>query len=268
MALIPRVDIMATVGKYVATFRRIRCLTVKTSPRRTNEVMETIRTLSNHTASDFALRQNRVLRNTYALLALSMAPTVAGALLGMQLNFSFLAGSPFIAFILFLAVAWGFMWGIERNKNTSMGVVLLLGFTFFMGLMLSRILQVALGFSNGGNLIAMAAGGTGAIFVTLAGVASTTKRDFSNIGKFLFGGVILLLVASVANIFFQIPAMSLAISAIAVVIFSAYILYDINRIVQGGEDNYITATLAIYLDVYNIFVNLLNLLMAFSGERD
>jgi hypothetical protein len=126
-----------------------------------------------------------------------------------------------------------------------------------MGLMLSRILQVALGFANGGTLIAMAAGGTGAIFVALAAVASTTKRDFSNLGKFLFSGVILLLVAIVANIFFQIPALSLAISAIAVVIFSAYILYDINRIVHGGETNYITATLAVYLDIYNVFVSLL-----------
>jgi len=166
-----------------------------------------------------------------------------------------------------MGIAFAFMWGIERNKNSSLGVALLLGFTFFMGLMLSRILQVALGFANGGMLIAMAAGGTGAIFFSLAAIASTTKRDFSNIGKFLFAGVILLLVAMVANIFFQIPALALAISAIAVVIFSAYILYDINRIVHGGETNYISATLAVYLDIYNVFVNLLQLLMAFSGDR-
>jgi modulator of FtsH protease len=215
-----------------------------------------------------AVAQNRVLRNTYALLAVSMVPTVMGALVGIQLNFSFLAGSPFMAFMLFLGVAWGFMYGIERTKNSGMGVALLLGFTFFMGLMLSRILQVALGFANGGTLIAMAAGGTGAIFFALAGVASTSKRDFSNLGKFLFAGVILLLVASVANIFFQIPALALAVSAIAVVIFSAYILYDINRIVHGGEDNYITATLSVYLSIYNVFVSLLQLLMAFTGDRD
>lgn len=230
--------------------------------------MENIRSYPQTTTLDRTQGQHRVLRNTYALLALSMAPTIAGALLGVQLKFSFLAGNPFIAFMLFLGVAFGFMWGIERTKNSGMGVALLLGFTFFMGLMLSRILQAALGFSNGGTLIAMAAGGTGAIFVSLASVAATTKRDFSNLGKFLFSGLILLLVAIVANIFFQIPALALAISTVAVVLFSAYILYDINRIVQGGETNYITATLAVYLDIYNVFVSLLNLLMAFSGDRD
>jgi len=215
-----------------------------------------------------AVQQNRVLRNTYMLLALSMVPTVLGALAGIQLRFSFFAGSPMVSFLLFLGVAFGFMWGIEKTKNSGMGVVLLLGFTFFMGLMLSRVLQVALGFSNGGSLIAMAAGGTGAIFFTLAGVASVTKKDFSGIGKFLFIGVVVLLLASVANIFFQIPALALTVSAVAVMLFSAYILYDISRIVNGGETNYISATLAVYLDIYNVFISLLNLLMAFSGERD
>jgi len=217
---------------------------------------------------DSAPATNRVLRNTYALLGLSMVPTVIGALVGIQMKFSFLAGSPLLSFLLFLGIAFGFMWGIEKTKNSGMGVVLLLAFTFFMGLMLSRILQVALGFANGGTLIAMAAGGTGAIFFTLAGVAATTKRDLSGLGKFLFAGMILVLVAALANIFFQIPALSLAIAALVVVIFSAYILYDINRIVQGGETNYISATLAVYLDVYNVFVGLLQLLMAFTGERD
>lgn len=230
--------------------------------------MENIQNFPRTATQDIPLQQQRVLRNTYALLALSMVPTVLGALAGIQLKFSLFAGSPLISFLIFLGVAWAFMWGIERNKNSGLGVALLLGFTFFMGLMLSRILQVTLGFANGGTLIAMAAGGTGAIFFSLSALASTTKRDFSNLGKFLFAGVILLLVAILANIFLQIPALALAISAIAVVIFSAYILYDINRIVHGGEDNYITATLAVYLDVYNVFVSLLQLLMAFAGERD
>ena len=219
-------------------------------------------------SQEFALRQNRVLRNTYLLLALSMLPTTLGALMGVQMRFSFFAGSPMVSFLLFMGIAFAFMWGIERNKNSGVGVALLLGFTFFMGLMLSRILQVALGFSNGGALIATAAGGTGAIFFTLATVATVTKKDFGFLGKFLFIGLVLILLAAVANIFFQIPVLSLTISALAVLIFSAYILYDISRIVNGGEDNYISATLAVYLDVYNLFVSLLNLLMAFAGQRD
>ena len=215
-----------------------------------------------------ALEQNRVLRNTYMLLALSMVPTVIGALIGVQMQFSFMAGSPILSFVLFLGIAWGFMYGIEKNKERGLGVALLLGFTFFMGLMLSRILQVALGFSNGGTMIAMAASGTGAIFFTMASIATVSKRDFSGMGKFLFIGMIVVLLAAVANIFFQVPALSLAISAAVVMIFSAYILYDISRIVQGGETNYVSATLAVYLDIYNVFVSLLNLIMAFTGERD
>ncbi len=224
--------------------------------------------MTGQATQELALQQNRVLRNTYLLLALSMLPTVAGAFLGVRLGFSFFAGSPLISFLLFLGIAFGFMWGIERTKDSGMGVALLLGFTFFMGLMLSRILQVALGFSNGASLIATAAGGTGAIFFTLAGIATVTKKDFSYLGKFLFVGLVVVLLAMVANIFFQIPALSLTISAVAVLLFSGYILYDISRIVTGGESNYISATLAVYLDIYNLFVHLLNLLMVFSGDRD
>ena len=215
---------------------------------------------------DFAVRQNRVLRNTYALLGVSMVPTVLGALLGIQMNLPLFSG--FLGALLFLGISFGFFWAIEKNKHSGVGVALLLGFTFFMGLMLSGLLRVALGFSNGGSMIALAAGGTGTIFFVLSSVAATTKRDFSGMGKFLFAGVILVLIAALTNIFFQIPALSLAISALVVVIFSAYILYDINRIVQGGEDNYVTATLAVYLDVYNVFAGLLQLIMAFTGERD
>jgi modulator of FtsH protease len=217
---------------------------------------------------ELAQQQNKVLRNTYMLLALSMVPTIAGALLGVQVGFSLFAGSPMLSFLVFLGIAFGFMWGIERTKDSAMGVVLLLGFTFFMGLMLAGILRVALGFSNGGSLIATAAGGTGAIFFTLAGIATVTKKDFSFIGKFLFIGLVVVLLAMVANIFFQIPALSLTVSAVAVMIFSGYILYDISQIIHGGETNYISATLKVYLDVYNIFVHLLNLLMILGGRRD
>lgn len=213
-------------------------------------------------------QRNRVLRNTYWLLALSLLPTVAGAWLGVQFQFSLMAGSPFISFMLFLAIAFGFFWGIERTKNSGWGVALLLGFTFFMGLMLSGLLRVALGLPNGGQLIALAGGGTAAVMFTMATVASTSKRDFSNMGKFLFVAMIALLLAMVANLFFQIPALALTISTLAVVLFSAFLLYDLSRIVNGGETNYITATLAVYLDLYNIFANLLSILMALFGQRD
>ena len=224
--------------------------------------------MTGQATQELSLRQNRVLRNTYLLLALSMLPTVAGAVLGVRMGFSFFAGSPMMSFLVFFAVAFGFMWGIERTKDSSLGVVLLLAFTFFMGLMLSRILQVALGFTNGASLIATAAGGTGAIFFTLAGIATVTKKDFSFLGKFLFVGLVVILLAALANIFFQVPALSLTISAVAVLLFSGYILYDISQIVNGGEVNYISATLAVYLDIYNLFTSLLHLLMAFTGERD
>jgi modulator of FtsH protease len=197
-----------------------------------------------------------------------MVPTVLGAFIGVQMGFSFFEGSPVMGFVLFLAVAWGFMWGIERNKDRGLGVMLLLGFTFFMGLMLSRMLGLALGLANGATLIALAAGGTGAVFFTLAGIATATKRDFSGLSKFLFVGLVVLLLASLANVFFQVPALAVTISAVAVMLFSAFILVDVSRVVTGGETNYIMATLAIYLDIYNLFVNLLNLLMIFSGERD
>ena len=224
--------------------------------------------MTGQATQEVSRQQNKVLRNTYMLLALSMVPTVAGALLGVQTGFSLFAGSPMVSFLVFMAIAFGFMWGIERTKDSAMGVVLLLGFTFFMGLMLSGILRVALGFSNGGSLIATAAGGTGAIFFTLAGIATVTKKDFGFLGKFLFIGLVVVILASLANIFFQIPALSLTVSAVSVLIFSGYILYDIGQIVNGGETNYISATLRVYLDVYNIFVNLLNLLMILGGRRD
>ena len=204
--------------------------------------------------------QNRVLRNTYALLALSLVPTVFGAWLGIELKFSFLAGSPFIAFMLFLGIAFGFFYAIEKTKNSGWGVAILLGFTFFMGLMLSRLLSSVLNLNNGGTLVATAAGGTALIFFAMATLASTIKRDLSGMGKFLMMGVLLLIVAMLANIFLQIPALMLTIVVLAIGIFSALLLYDVNRIITGGETNYISATLAIYLDVYNIFSNLLALL--------
>ena len=215
-----------------------------------------------------ALTQNRVLRNTYWLLALSLVPTVLGAWIGVQAGFSFFAGNPAIAFVLFLAIAFGFFFAIEKTKNSPLGVAFLLGFTFFMGLMLSRLLGFVLGMSNGATLIALAFGGTAVVFTAMASLASTIKRDLAPMGKFLFIGVVMLLVAAFANIFLMLPGLMIAISVIAIGIFSALMLYDINRIVTGGETNYISATLALYLDIYNVFTNLLALLGIAGGSND
>ncbi|MBN9430459.1 MAG: Bax inhibitor-1/YccA family protein [Burkholderiales bacterium] len=212
--------------------------------------------------------RNRVLRNTYALLALSMVPTVLGAWIGVSTGFSFFAGSPFIGLIVFLGVAFGFFFAIERFKNSAVGVALLLAFTFFMGLMLSRLIGAVLGFSNGANLIMTAFGGTAAIFAVMATVATVSKRDFSGMGKWLLIGFGVVFIAAIANIWLQMPALTLTVSALAVLIFSAFILYDLQRVVNGGETNYVTATLSVYLSVYNVFANLLSLLGILGGERD
>jgi len=216
-----------------------------------------------------ATEPSRVLRNTYWLLALSMLPTVAGALLGMSLNFiALFKAAPIMTPLLMFGVMMGSLFVVTALRNSVWGVVALLGFTFIAGVMLTPILTVAAGFRNGGQLVALAGGMTAAIFFGMATVATVSKRDFSFLGKFLFIGMILLIVASLANLFFAVPAVSLAISAIAVLIFSLYLLHDISSIVRGGETNYVTATLSVFLSLYNIFISLLNLLLAFSGQRD
>lgn len=211
---------------------------------------------------------HKVLRNTYMMLGITMIPTVIGALVGMSMNLAWAAQHPIMFALGALAVMFGLFFGISANRNSTLGVVLLLVLTGFMGLMLGPILQVAMHLKNGGQLVMLAAGGTGIIFMTLAGIATTSKKDFSFLGNFLLVGIILLIVASLANLFFQIPALALALSGVAVLLFSGFILYDVSRIVQGGETNYVMATLAIYLDIYNLFVNLLQLLMALMGERE
>ena len=212
-------------------------------------------------------QRNRVLRNTYWLLALSLVPTVLGAWIGVTTGVMAKMGMG-VSTIVFLAGAFGLMFAIEKFKNSSIGVALLLGFTFFMGLMLSRLLAAILGFSNGSSLIMTAFGGTAAVFFAMASLASVIKRDLSSMGKFLFVGAILLLVAGVINIFVLSSALMITLSVIAIGLFSAFMLYDIKRVIDGGETNYVSATLAIYLDVYNVFQSLLALLGIFGGERE
>lgn len=217
---------------------------------------------------EIALEQNRVLRNTYLLLAISLIPTAIGAALGTNLNFAFLRTNPGISLILMLVVFYGWIYAIERNKNSGLGLGLLLGFTLFMGLMLGPVFQFVLDFKNGIQLVMMAAGGTAAVFFGLAGIAATTKRDFSFLSKFLLVGFFVIMLAVIANVFFASPVVHLAILGMFILFSSAVILYQINGIVRGGETNYISATLTLYVSIYNIFSSLLQLLGIFGGDRD
>jgi modulator of FtsH protease len=214
-----------------------------------------------------AAQRNRVLRNTYWLLALSMVPTVLGAWIGVQTGIS-QAMSPGIGLVVFLAGAFGFMFAIERTKNSAAGVPLLLAFTFFMGLMLARLLGVVLGLSNGTGLVMTAFAGTGVIFLGMATMSTVVKRDLTQMGKFLFIGMIMLLVAMIANFFIQSGPLMITLSVLAIGIFSLFILHDLKRVQDGIETNYITATLGVYLSLYNVFSNLLALLGIFGGDGD
>jgi modulator of FtsH protease len=196
-----------------------------------------------------------------------MVPTVLGAWIGVQTGIA-RAMSPGVGLMVFLAGAFGFMFAIEKFKNSAAGVPILLGFTFFMGLMLARLVGNVLGLKNGSSLIMMAFAGTGAIFFGMASLSTIIKRDLGSMGKFLFIGMIMMLVAGIANIFIQSSALMITLSVLAIGVFSAFILHDLKRVKDGEETNYITATLGVYLSLYNVFSNLLALLGIFGGERD
>lgn len=210
--------------------------------------------------------RNRVLRNTYWLLALSMVPTVLGAWLGVATGLT-RAMSPGIGLMVFLGGAFGFMYAIEKTKNSAAGVPVLLAFTFFMGLMLSRLVGSVLGLANGASLIMTAFAGTGAIFLGMAMLSTVIKRDISAMGKWLFVGAIGLLVVGIANVFIQSSALMMTLSVAAIGIFSAFILHDLKQVKDGIETNYISATLGVYLSLYNVFQSLLALL-GIAGGRD
>jgi modulator of FtsH protease len=215
-----------------------------------------------------AEQRSRVLRNTYWLLALSLVPTVLGAWVGVSTGVIARLGTG-ATLLLFFGGAFAFMFAIQKTKDSAAGVGVLLAFTFFMGLMMSRLLAYVLGYKNGTGLIMTAFGGTAGVFFAVASLATVIKRDLSSMGKFLFVGALAIIIGSVLNaLFFQSGPMMLAISVMAIGIFSAYMLYDIKQVIDGGETNYITATLQIYLDLVNVFQNLLLLLTSLSGERD
>ena len=215
---------------------------------------------------DLAAR-NRVLRNTYWLLALSLLPTVLGAWLGVATGITrSLSGG--VGLIVFLAGAFGFMFAIEKTKNSAAGVPVLLAFTFFMGLMLSRMIAMVLGFKNGSELIMTAFAGTAGVFFVMASLASTIKRDLSGMSKWLMVGALAIMIGGIINVFVGSTVGMMVISVMAIGIFSAYMLYDLKQIIDGGETNYISATLALYLDIFNVFQNLLALLGIMGGEKD
>lgn len=214
-----------------------------------------------------AEQRNRVLRNTYWLLALSMLPTVLGAWVGVATGITAsLSGG--LGLIVFLGGAFGFLYAIEKTKNSAAGVPVLLAFTFFMGLMLSRMIGMILGFRNGSELIMTAMGGTAGVFFVMASLASVIKRDLSGMGKWLFVGAMVVMVGGIINVFVGSTAGMLALSVAVIGIFSAYMLYDLKQILDGGETNYISATMRLYLDIFNVFQALLALLGIMGGERD
>jgi modulator of FtsH protease len=213
------------------------------------------------------LAQNRVMRNTYLLLALTMVPTVIGAVVGMA-TAGIVMANPIMISLVMLAVVIGLQFAIAANRNNAFGIGLLLLMTGLLGWWLGPILNVALAMKNGMALVGYAALGTGAVFLGMGAIAQTSKRDFSFLGKFLFVGMWALLIAMIANMFFQIPAVSLAISTLVIVVFSLFLLYDLQRIVRGGETNYVMATTGVYMSLFNIFANLLNILLALAGGRD
>ena len=214
-----------------------------------------------------AEQRNRVLRNTYWLLALSLLPTVLGAWVGVATGITRgLSGG--IGLIVFLGGAFAFMFAIEKTKNSAAGVPVLLAFTFFMGLMLSRLIAIMLGFKNGPSLIMTAFGGTAGVFFVMASLATVIKRDLSGMGNFLFVGALAIMIGAIINVFVGSTIGMMVISVMAIGIFSAYMLYDLKRIIDGGETNYISATLALYLDLFNVFQSLLALLGLAGGERE
>ena len=234
-----------------------------------SEPLQTFNAATTATGWETAQRdqRQRVMRNTYWLLALSLLPTVLGAWMGVATGITRSLNGG-LGLVVFLAGAFGFMYAIEKTKNSAAGVPVLLAFTFFMGIMLSRMIAMVLGFSNGASLVMTAFAGTAGVFFAMASLASVIKRDLSGMGKFLFVGVIVLLIASVIAMFVPSTGAMLAISVASIGIFSAYMLYDLKQIIDGGETNYISATLALYLDLFNVFQSLLALLGIVGGERD
>ena len=207
------------------------------------------------------LETNKVLRNTYLLLSMTLLFSAAMAAVSTALNLSSGVG------LVLLLVGFGMLFWVHKTADSSQGLIAIFAFTGCLGLALGPTLNHYLAMSNGSSLVLQAMGGTALIFLTLSGYVLTTRKDFSFMGGFLAVGLIVAIVAMLANLFFQIPALSLALSAVIVLIMSGFILFDTSRIINGGETNYIRATVGLYLSIYNLFTSLLHLFGAFGGEE-
>lgn len=212
------------------------------------------------TGAESVLATNKVLKNTYMLLGMTLAFSAACAGVSMAM------GLPHGAALILMLVGFGLLFVVHKMADTSKGLWAIFGFTGVMGASLGPMLNAYLAMPGGPALVMQALGGTAIVFFGLSAYALTTRKDFSYMGGFLFVGLLVAVVASIANIFLAIPAVSLAISAGIVLIMSGLILFDTSRIIHGGETNYIRATVSLYLSIYNLFIHMLHLLTAFSGD--
>lgn len=222
----------------------------------------------NYTQSAGAVQKSTVLRKTYGLLGLSFIPCAIGAVVSSQIGFNLygMFGNRWIAFGVLLAFFYGMCFLIEKNRYSNTGAALLMVFTFGMGMLISPLLQYSLSFSNGAQIVGIAAAMTAAVFFTMTAMARRTKADMNSLGRFLMVGAVVLMVGVVANMFLQIPAFSLAISAGFVIFSSLLIMWQIRTVIDGGETSHISAALTIFISIYNIFSSLLNILLSLSGE--
>ncbi|MEX0430249.1 Bax inhibitor-1/YccA family protein [Spiribacter insolitus] len=219
-------------------------------------------TAGRSTTGGSVLATNKVLRNTYALLAMTLLFSA------MMAGVAMATSAPPMHWLLVLGGYFGLLFLTTSLRNSVWGLVSVFALTGFMGYTLGPIISLYLGaFSNGAELVMMALGGTGVIFLGLSAYALTTQRDFSFMRGFIFAGVLVAFAGSIVAVLFSIPALSLAVSAAFVVLMSALILYQTSEIINGGETNYIMATITLYVTIYNLFLSLLQLLSAFAGER-
>ncbi|MCL2022643.1 MAG: Bax inhibitor-1/YccA family protein [Betaproteobacteria bacterium] len=202
----------------------------------------------------------KVLRNTYMLLAMTLAfsAVVAGVAAALQL--------PHLGLIVTLGGYFGLLFAVTKFRNSSMGVLFVFALTGFLGYTLGPLLNAYLSLPNGNGIIMMALGGTAGIFFAMSMIAFTSKRDFSFLGKFLCVGILVAFIAGLVSIFFSMPALSLAVSAAVILLMTGLILYETQNILRGGETNYIMATVTLYVSLYNLFTSLLHILGAFSGD--